>query len=120
MSKFWLVDQHDGGGPSALVETDSRLQITNVLRFGPALTELDDQQAIWDKVIGKVAPTLKPCVSVSSIDEQGIAPHPELRRGGDGDPGSPSRSSRRNAARGQGSAGRVGGGPMRRGGRGER
>lgn len=119
MSKFWLVDQHDGGGPSALVETDSRLQIIDVLRFGSALTELDDQQAIWDKVIGKVAPTLKPCVSVSSIDEKGIEPHAELRKG-DVDPGSPSRSSRRNAARGQGSSGRVSGGPMRRGGRGER
>lgn len=120
MSKFWLMDQHGSDGPTALVETDSRLQIVDVVRFGPSLTELDEQQEVWDKVAGRVAPTLKPCVNAASIDEKGVAPHPELRLGELGGAGSVGRASRRAAGQRKGAAGRVGGGPTRRGGRGER
>lgn len=120
MSKFWLMDQHDGDGPTALVETDGALHVVDVLRFGPTITELDSQQAVWDKVIGKVAPTLKPCVDASSVDEEGVAPDPELRRGEQGPAGPVNRAGRRTASRSKGPAGRVGGGPSRRGGRGDR
>ena len=120
MSKFWLMDQHGSDGPTALVETDGRLQIVDVLRFGPSVTSLDDQQEVWDKVIGRVAPTMKPVVNASTIDEQGVAPLPELRRSDDVDTGLVNRASRRTAGRRRGSSGRVGEGPSRRGGRGER
>lgn len=120
MSKFWLMNQHGDDGPTALVETDSRLQIIDVLRFGPSVTELEDQQDVWDKVVGRVAPTMKPVVKASSMDEKGIAPHPELRRGDQTTGESANRAGRRAAAGPQGSAGRASGGPARRGGRGER
>lgn len=120
MSKFWLVDQHGGDGPTALVETDGRLQIVDVIRFGPAITGLDDQQEVWDRVIGRVAPTMKPVVSASSIDEEGVAPHPELARDDPTGARSVNRAGRRTGGQHQGAAGRVGGGPSRRGGRGER
>lgn len=120
MSKFWLLDQHGGDGPTALVETDGRLQITEVVRFGPSVTELDDQQEVWDRVVGRVAPTMKPVVGGSSIDEEGVAPHPELERDGRGDGRSANRANRRTGGQRQGAAGRVGGGPSRRGGRGDR
>lgn len=120
MSKFWLMDQHGSDGPTALVETDGRLQVVDVLRFGPSLTALEDQQEIWDKVIGRVAPTMTPCVAAATIDEDGSAPHPELRRGDQDDPGSVSRAGRRTAGRRRGQTGRVAGGPTRRGGRGDR
>lgn len=120
MSKFWLMGQHGSDGPTALVETDGRLQIVDVVRFGPSITELDDQQEIWDKVIGRVAPTMKPVVRASSMDEEGVAPHPELKRDDPGDSGTANRAGRRSAGQHRGSAGRVGGGPSRRGGRGER
>jgi hypothetical protein len=114
------MDQHGSDGPTALVETDGRLRIIDVLRFGPSLTALGDQQEIWDKVIGRVAPTMKPFVNASSIDEEGIAPHAELRRGDDGDAGAGGRATRPAGGKAKGKAGRVGGGPSRRGGRGER
>lgn len=119
MKRFWLLDQHGSDGPTALVETDGRLQIVDVVRFGPSITELDDQQEVWDKVVGRVAPTMKPAVNASTIDEEGIAPHPDLRRERT-DAGGVNRAGRRAAAGNQGSAGRVGGGPSRRGGRGDR
>lgn len=119
--RFWLMDQHGSDGLTAMVETDGRLQIVDVLRFGPSITELDDQQEIWDKVIGRVAPTMKPLVNASSIDEEGIAPHPDLRRGDSADAGSVNRAGRRAARSGLGSGGQVDGGPAtRRGSRGER
>ncbi len=120
MSKFWLLDQHGSDGPTALVETDGRLQIVDVLRFGPSITKLDDQQKVWDDIIGRVAPTMKPVVKASSIDEEGVAPDPDLRRGGQTDAGPANRAGRRSPSPSQGSAGQVGGGPSRRGGRGDR
>lgn len=121
VSRFWLLDQHGSDGLTALVETDGRLQIVDVLRFGPSITGLDDQQEVWDKVIGRVAPTMKPVVNAVSIDEEGIAPHPDLRRGGQADAGSVNRAGRRAARGGPGQVGQVDGGPTtRRGSRGER
>jgi hypothetical protein len=70
----------------ALVETDGSLHIVDVIRFGPSKIELDDQQSIWDLVIGRVAPTMTPALDASAIDEKGVAPHPDLRRGEHGDP----------------------------------
>lgn len=120
MSKFWLLDQHGGDGPTALVDTDGSLRIVDVLRFGPSVTGLEAQQAVWDEVVGRVAPSMKPVVSASKLDEEGVAPHPELKRSDEGGAGSVNRASRRTASRGRGSAGRVAGGPSRRGGRGDR
>lgn len=121
MSRFWLFDQHGDDGPTALVDTDGRLQIVDVLRFGPSITELDDQQEIWDSVIGRVAPTMKPVVKAGSIAEEGIAPHPDLQRSNQADGGSVNRAGRRAAAGGAGSGAQVDGGPStRRGSRGER
>lgn len=121
MRRFWLLDQHGSDGPTAMVETDGRLQIVDVLRFGPSITELDDQQEVWDKVIGRVAPTMKPLVNASSIDEEGIAPNPDLRRGDPADAGSVNRAGRRAARSGPGPGGQVDGGTTtRRGSRGER
>lgn len=120
MRKFWLMDQHGGDGPTALVETDGALHIVDVLRFGPSITELDDQQEVWDKVIGRVAPTLKPFVNASAIDEDGVAPDPRLRRSGQAGGGSVNRAGRRAANQPRGSAGRAARGPSRRGSRGER
>ena len=114
------MDQHGSDGPTALVETDGRLQIVEVVRFGPSITGLEEQQEIWDKVIGRVAPTMKPVVRASSMNEEGVAPHPELKRAEPGESGTVNRAGRRSTGQQQGSAGRVGGGPSRRGGRGER
>lgn len=120
MTKFWLIDQHGADGPTALVETDGRLQIVDILRFGPSITELDAQQEIWDTVIGRVAPTMKPIVRASSIDEEGVAPLPELQRSSDGDAGTLNRAGRRTGSGGRGAGGQVEGLPTRRGSRGER
>lgn len=119
MRKYWLLDQHDGDGPTALVSTDGSMHIVEVLRFGPGITDLDDQQAVWDGVIGKLAPTMKPLVAASSIEVESVEPHADLRR--DANPGSPrtGRASRRGADK-RGRSGRVVGGPSRRGGRGDR
>lgn len=120
MSKFWLMDQHDGDGPTALVETDGSLHIVDIVRFGPTITELDDQQQVWDQVIGRVAPTLKPCVNATSVDEEGVAPLPELQRRDQGDSAPMNRADRRTSDRTSGSAGRPSGGPSRSRSRGER
>jgi len=117
MRSYWLMNQHGDDGPTALVETDGRMRISNVLRFGPSITELDDQQAIWDRVIGKVGPSLKPFVAASTIDEKGIEPHPDLVHAGTDAPPSGARS--RTTQQGTG-AGRTGGGKTHRGSRGER
>lgn len=120
MSKFWLMDQHGGDGLTALVETDGRLQIVDVIRFGPSITGLEAQQEVWDKAIGRVAPTMKPVVTASSVDEEGVAPHPELERDDPSGARSGRRASRRTGGQHQGTAGRSSGGPSRRGGRGDR
>jgi len=119
MAKFWLMDQHDGDGPTALVETDGRLQIVDIVRFGPSVTELQDQQEIWDKVIGRVAPTMKPLVKGSSIDESGVAPLTELKRGQQGTDSS-NRASRRGGNRAMGSGPQVGNKGAHRASRGDR
>jgi hypothetical protein len=117
--RYWLMDQHGGDGPTALVETDGGLHIVDVLRFGPSITELDDQQRVWDQVIGRVAPTMKPLLDASAVDEDGVAPHPKLRRGNLGARGATSRTGRGNGGRDPG-GGRAGGGPTRRRSRGDR
>ena len=116
MRKYWLLNQHDAEGPSALVETDGRMQVVRVLRFGPGITELDDQQKVWNQVIGRVAPTMKPCVDASSLDEEGVAPHADLWTGGNG-AGGTRRTGRADASR---SGGRAGGDPRKQGSRGDR
>lgn len=120
MRRYWLIDQHGGDGPTALVETDGRLHIVDVLRFGPSITELDDQQKIWDKVIDRVAPTLTPLVEASSVDEEGVAPHPKLRREGHGEVGGVNRTGRGDRGRGGLAAGRARSGPDRKRARGDR
>ncbi len=117
MRRYWLTDQHGGKGPTALVETDGRLHIVDVVRFGPSLTDLEDQQRVWDQVIGRVAPTMKPLVEASSLDEKGVAPLRKLRRGGSGTAGPGGRGGR--SGQGMG-AGHAGGGPDRKRSRGDR
>lgn len=119
MRRYWLMDQHGDSGPTALVETDGRLKIVDVLRFGPSITELEDQQKVWDEVIGRVAPTLKPFVDASSVDEEGVAPHSKLWRG-DGEGGAMNRAGRRDGSRRSASVGRSAGGPSRKRSRGDR
>ncbi len=118
MRRYWLMDQHGGDGPTALVETDGRLRIVDVLRFGPSVTKLDDQQKIWDQVIGRVAPTLKPLIDASSIDEEGVEPDPKLLRGESGDGTGSNRAGRGGGRRDPG-VGRAGG-PTRKRSRGDR
>jgi hypothetical protein len=113
------MDQHGGEGPTALVETDGRLQIVDVLRFGPSITELGDQQEVWDQVIGRVAPTMKPLVDASSVDEEGVEPHPDLWRGEHGGAGA-GRAGRRRGVPRRPAAGRAGRGPSRKRSRGDR
>lgn len=117
MPRFWLMDQHGGKGPTALVEADGRLQIIDVLRFGPSVTELADQQKIWDDVIGHLAPTRKPFVPAASIEEEGVAPDPKLHRG---DSGLAGRAGRGTGGRGGTGPGRSSTGPSRTRSRGER
>lgn len=114
MGEFWLLDRHGADGPSALVETNGSMQIVDVVKFGPTVTKLEDQQKIWDDVIGKVAPTMKPLVAASKLNEPGTEVHEDL------DTGDAAGGSRRNRKGGdEGSAGRgVGNGPKRTGGRG--
>lgn len=115
MGKYWLLDRHGADGPSALVETDGSMRVVDVVRFGPALTELEDQQKLLDEVIGKVAPTLKPMVPASKVTEEGLAPHAELQQAGGG---GGNRSGRRSGGSQASSSGRAAGGAKRTGGRG--
>ena len=114
------MDQHGGDGPTALVETDGRLHIVDVIRFGPSLTKLKDQQAVWDKVIDRVAPTMKPLVDAASVDEEGVAPHPKLRRGGAGGLGGRNPTGFNGGTGRDPGVGRGGGGPGRKQSRGDR
>ena len=120
MRKYWLLDQHGEDGPTALVETDGRMRIVSVLRFGPGITELEDQQAIQDRVLGKVAPTLKPLVDGSSIDVESVEPHADIEGTSKSKAAKGNRADRRKAAQGGDGGGRVAGGPSRAGGRGDR
>lgn len=110
MRRYWLLNQHGSDGPTALVETDGRLHIIDVLRFGPSIIELDDQQQVWDQVIGRVAPTMRPLVDANSLDEEGAAPHRKLRRTAGGAAGSASRVGRSEAGGRDGRVGRAGAG----------
>lgn len=114
MANFWLLNRHGSDGPSLLVETDGSMKILDVLRFGPAVTELEDQQKLWDEVAGRLAPTMRPFVPAAKLPEDGVAPHVDLRRNGSGN------GTRRNGAstHGQHGAGRSAGGAKRTGGRG--
>lgn len=120
MRKFWLLDQHGADGPTALVETDGKMHIVRILRFGPGITELEDQQEIQDRVLGKMAPTLKPLVDGSSLDVESVEPHADLPQGSKGAAGKANRAGRRSEAKGARSGGRAGDGPSRSGGRGDR
>lgn len=115
MGEYWLLDRHGAKGPSALVETDGSMQITNVLRFGPKVTKLADQQKLWDEVIGGVAPTLKPMVPASKLDEEGVDLHDDLNMG---DTTRSTRRTRGGSGSSAGKSGRTGGGARRTGGRG--
>lgn len=117
MRKFWLLDQHGSEGPTALVETNGSLQVVGVARFGPGITELADQQAVLDKVLGRVAPTLKPLVPAGELDETGVAPHDELDLGASGGVKHGGRPGTTAAEMG---GGRVAGGPSNKGSRGDR
>jgi hypothetical protein len=118
--KYWLLDQHGEDGPTALVETDGSMHIVRILRFGPGITELAAQQEIQDRVIGKVAPTMKPLVDGSSIAVEGVEPHADLRQSSKSGSTKTNRADRRSAARGGSPGGRTGGGPRRAGGSGDR
>lgn len=119
MGRYWLLNQHGSDGPTALVETDGRMQIVGVLSFGPGITELEDQQKVWDDVVGQLAPTLKPLADASSMVVEGVAPHVDLKRSGHG--GTASRRAGRASSGGPSWAGgRSGGGPSRKGSRGDR
>lgn len=116
MGMYWLLDRLGHEGATALVETDGSMHVINVHRFGPGITELDEQQAIWDDVIGHIAPTLKPMVDATTLDEDGVEPDPDLQRGGDGS----NRAGRRSAARQDIGGGRSLGGPSKKRSRGDR
>jgi len=118
VGSYWLSDRHGSDGLTALVETDGRMQVINVVRFGPGITDLEDQQKILDDVIGKIAPTLKPFAEASEVDEQGVEPHSDLRTGPLGAAATGNRAGRGDAG-GRG-PGRGGGGPSRKGSRGDR
>lgn len=115
MGKYWLLDRHGADGPSVLVETDGSMRVIDVIRFGPAVTELEAQQRILDDVIGRVAPTLKPMVPSAKVTEQGIALHVDLKHaGGGGD----NRKGRRSGGPQAEATERAAGGSKRTGGRG--
>lgn len=120
MRRFWLMDPDDHDRAMALVETDGSLHIVDVIRFGPSNIELDDQQVVWDLVIGRVAPTMTPALDALAIDEEGVAPHPDLRRGEHGDPHATDRIGRGDRRRRGPAGGGARGGTNRTRNRGDR
>ena len=100
MGTYWMLDRHGGKGPSILVETDGAMRVIDVMRFGPKVTELADQQRIWDEVAGQIAPTMKPFVSEDELDEEGVDVHADLDHG-DGH-GTQSRGRRKGGRQGSG------------------
>lgn len=114
MGKYWLLDRHGAEGPSVLVEADGAMRVVEVLRFGPEVSKLEDQQRIRDDVIGRLAPTLRPFVAAAKVAEKGIAVHDDLQHR---DVGGPSRRGGTDGGRGVG-AGRGASGAKRTGGRG--
>ena len=120
MTTYWLLDQHGGDGPTALVEADGSMHVIDVLRFGPGITELRDQQKIWDKVMGRIIPTMKPFAEAASVDEEGVAPLAKLRRDGQGGARVAQTGTRPGGGQGGPGVGRGGGGPSRKRSRGDR
>lgn len=119
MRTYWLMDRNGHDGPTALIETDGSMHIVRVTKFGPGITELDDQQEILDDVVGQLAPVMKPLVVATSIEVEGVEPHPELAQGESGGAAG-NRASRRDVvSRGKG-GGRTGGGPSKKTSRGDR
>jgi hypothetical protein len=114
MGKYWLLDRHGADGPSALVETDGSMRVVDVLRFGPDVTELEDQQKLLDDVMGRVAPTMKPLVPLAKLAEEGVDLHADLQHAGGGS----NRTGRRKGGRQAAANGRAAGGPKRGRGRG--
>ena len=115
MGMYWLLDRDGTKGPSILVEADGAMRVIDVLRFGPKVTKLEDQQKIWDDVVGGVVPTMKPFVSEADLEEEGVEVHADLEHGGAG-----GASGRRGgkARRKSSGGGRSAGGTKRTGGRG--
>jgi hypothetical protein len=74
MRTYWVLDKNNNDAPLALVEGNGRLQVVDIIRFGPALVELDAQQQVWDSLIGRLLPTLKPFVASYKINEAGVEP----------------------------------------------
>ena len=116
MGKFWLMGRHEGDGPSVLIEANGSMKVISVLRFGPEVVELEEQQEIWDSVSGCLVPTLKPFMPAAHVHEDGVAVHADLSHDG-GPPGSSNRVGRR-ASGPRGSGVGQGGGPSRSGSRG--
>ena len=112
---YWLLDRHGAKGPSILVEADGAMRVIDVVRFGPKVTKLEDQQKLWDDVTGGVVPTMKPFVGEAELDEEGAEVHADLEHGGSG--GTKGRG-RGKAARKRSGGGRSAGGTKRTGGRG--
>ncbi len=120
MRKFWILDQHDGDGPTALVQTDGRMRIVDVLQFGPGISSIDQQQELWDRLIGGLAPTMKPLVDAGSIRVEGEPVSSELKRRDTTDTRSKTQAGpARSGSRGS-QGGRAGGESNRRGSRGDR
>ena len=115
MGMYWLLDRHKGKGPSVLVEADGAMRVIDVVRFGPKITKLEDQQKLWDDVSGSLVPTLKPFVSEDELDEEGIEVHEDLEHGASGGGATRGRSKARRESSG---GGRTAGGSKRTGGRG--
>ncbi len=115
MGKYWLLDRHGADGPSVLVETDGSMRVRKILRFGPGITELEDQQTIVDDVMGRAAPTMKPMLASNKVAEKGIELHADLQH--DGDRGTNAVNRHGDASQSEAGA-RVAGGSKRTGGRG--
>lgn len=115
MGMYWLLDRHGSKGPSVLVEADGAMRVIDVVRFGPKVSKLEDQQKVWDDVSGNLVPTMKPFVTESKLDEEGVEVHADLDHGGVG--GARTRG-RAKAGRKSAAGARVAGGTKRTGGRG--
>lgn len=120
VGKYWLLDQHGEDGPTALVETNGSMNIVRILQFGPGITGLDDQQVIQDRVVGQVAPKMKPLVQGSSIVVDSVEPHEDLRKSFQAGKAKAKRSDRGGTSQWGRSGPSGGGAASRSGGRGDR
>lgn len=115
MGTYWLLDRHGAKGPSILVEADGAMRVIDVLRFGPKVSKLEDQQKVWDDVVGGVVPTLKPFVPEEELDEEGQEVHDDLEHR---DSTGANSRGRGKVGRKRSGGGRSAGGSKRTGGRG--